>query len=65
MTIRVLLAIAATQKWHIYQLNVNNAFAHGDLYEDVYMDLPPGFGRKGKTKACKTQQVIVWFKASI
>ncbi|KAL4310771.1 hypothetical protein GQ457_01G023480 [Hibiscus cannabinus] len=42
-TMRVLFSIAANQGWRLQQFNVKNAFLHGDLEEEVYMDTPPGF----------------------
>ena len=41
-TIRTIIALAAHRKWTLYQLDVNNAFVYGDLYEDVYMKPPDG-----------------------
>nr|GEV36023.1 ribonuclease H-like domain, reverse transcriptase, RNA-dependent DNA polymerase [Tanacetum cinerariifolium] len=36
-TIRLLLAIAANNKWEVHHLDVKSAFLHGDLKEEVYV----------------------------
>ena len=41
--IRLVLTLAITYGWSIRQLDVNNAFFHGTIIEDVYMAQSLGF----------------------
>ncbi|XP_075095503.1 uncharacterized protein LOC142173754 [Nicotiana tabacum] len=50
VTVRPVIAVAASQWWTMYQMDVYNAFLQGDLYEEVYMEMPQGFRRHGETK---------------
>nr|GEZ01937.1 ribonuclease H-like domain, reverse transcriptase, RNA-dependent DNA polymerase [Tanacetum cinerariifolium] len=41
-TIRLLLTIAANNKWKVHHLDVKSAFLHGDLKKEVYVTQPEG-----------------------
>ncbi|KAL0451427.1 UNVERIFIED_CONTAM: Retrovirus-related Pol polyprotein from transposon RE2 [Sesamum latifolium] len=42
MTVRLFLTLAAAHGWPLQQIDVNNAFLHGYLDEDLYMTPPEG-----------------------
>ena len=46
-TVRLFLAMAVMCHWPLHQLDIKNAFLHGDLQEKIYMEQPPGFVAQG------------------
>lgn len=42
-TVRTVLTLAAARNWLVHQLDINNAFLHGVITEDIYAHQPVGF----------------------
>ena len=57
-----MLALATINQWYLKQLNVNNAFLHGDLNEKVYMVIPQGMQVTKPRQVCKLQRSLYGLK---
>lgn len=65
-TIHLILNLALSQGWSIQQLDVNNAFLHGTLTEEVYMQQPPRFSNATHPHyVCKLHKAIYCLKKAL
>ena len=60
---RILLATAALEDWDIKALDVKTAFLYGNLDEELYMEQPEGFIKKGhEGKVYKLKKALYGLK---
>ena len=48
-SVHSLFSMAAMRSWPPFQLDIKNAFLHGDLADEVYMEQPHGFVAQGES----------------
>ncbi|PNX95064.1 pentatricopeptide repeat-containing protein mitochondrial-like [Trifolium pratense] len=65
-SVRLFLSIAAIQHWPLHQLDIKNAFLHGDLEEEVYMEQLPRFVAQGESSnmVCRLHRSLYGLKQS-
>jgi hypothetical protein len=60
------VSLVASHSWPLHQLDVKNAFLHGNLLETIYMDPTPGFRAEGEYagKVCRLCKSLYGLKQS-
>ena len=53
----LLLSMVAMHSWPLFQLDIKNAFLHGDLAKEEYMEQPPGLLLRGSLVWCASYVV--------
>ncbi|KAL0347878.1 UNVERIFIED_CONTAM: Retrovirus-related Pol polyprotein from transposon RE1 [Sesamum calycinum] len=62
VTVRLFIAIASAYRWPLLQLDVNNAFLHGHLDEEVYMVPPEGYDKAHGGLVCRLKRSLYGLK---
>jgi hypothetical protein len=57
----LVLAIAEAKGWEVHQMDMKNAFLHGDLSEDIYMEQPQGF-MQDSSLVCRLKKSLYGLK---
>ena len=56
--VRILLTLAAAKHQVLHQIDVHNVFLHGDLDEEIYMKVVPGFCTTQSNVVCKLKKSL-------
>ena len=62
--VRILLSLVANQDWPLLQFDVKNAFLHGEILEEIYIDSPLGMTDSIGMKVCKLKKALYGLKQS-
>lgn len=56
------MAIAATQNWPLFQLDVRTTLLHGDINKEVYIQASTGLDLPHPNMVCKLQRSLYGLK---
>ena len=62
VTVCLFLAVAAFFSWPIHQLDINNAFLHGFLDEEAFMEPPEGYFATQPSQVCRPRHSLYSLK---
>ena len=61
--VQLFISLGACHDWNLHHLDIKNAFRHGDLKEEVYVQQPLGFVVHGDIgKVCHLQKSLYALK---
>ena len=61
--VRAVLFIATQNKWKVYQMDVKSTFLNGVLMEEVNVEQPQGYEKKGQEhKVCRLKKSLYGLK---
>ena len=61
-TVRLFIALAVAKDWDLHQLDINNAFLHGFMEEEVYLQPPQGYFKALPGQVCQLQRSLYGLK---
>ncbi|GKC53963.1 retrovirus-related pol polyprotein from transposon TNT 1-94 [Tanacetum coccineum] len=64
-TIRVIIALAIAKGWPLHQLDVNKAFIHGYIDEELYMLPPEGYTKAKPGQVCKLHEYSLFVRSTL
>jgi hypothetical protein len=64
--IRFLLAYTALEDWELEAMDIKTAFLYGELNEEIYMEQPEGFAKRGQeNQVCRLKKAIYGLKQAL